>query len=125
QTGNPNLKWEESREVNFGLDYGLWGNKIFGSVDYFIKNTHDILISPVYLAAIGEGGNRFINGAAMKTTGFEVLLGYKDRFGDLGLAVTGNIGNYKDRITDLPDDVVSSYPGNVEQNILGRSMHSI
>lgn len=125
QTGNPNLKWGESREVNFGIDYGLWGNKLFGSFDYFIKNTHDILISPVYLATIGEGGNRFMNGASMKTTGFEVLVGYKEKIGEVNFSVVGNVGSYKDRITDLPDDVVSSYPGNVEQNILGRSLHSI
>ncbi len=125
QTGNPNLKWEESREVNFGLDYGLWGNRLFGSFDYFIKNTHDILISPVYLAAIGEGGNRFVNGASMKTTGFEFLIGYKEKIGNVNFSVVGNVGSYKDRITDLPDDVISSYPGNVEQNILGRSLHSI
>lgn len=125
QTGNPNLKWEESREINFGLDYGFWGNKLFGSFDYFVKNTSDILISPVYLAAIGEGGNRFINGASMKTTGLEFMVGYKGKIGRVGVSVAGNVGTYKDRITDLPDDVISSYPGNVEQNILGRSLHSI
>lgn len=125
QTGSPNLRWEESREINFGLDYGIWDSHFFGSFDYFIKNTDDILISPVYLATIGEGGNRFLNGASMKTTGFEVLLGYKEKIGSVGFSVTGNLGTYKDRITDLPDEVISSYPGNVEQNILGRSLHSI
>jgi hypothetical protein len=61
----------------------------------------------------------------MKNTGFEALVGYKDKSGKLGYSIMANIGTYKDRITDLPDEVISSYPGNVEQNILGKSLHSI
>lgn len=40
---NPNLKWEENAELNIGLDWGLFGDKLSGSFDYFIKNTYDML----------------------------------------------------------------------------------
>lgn len=125
QTGNNNLKWEQSGQLNGGLDLGLFGNKLTGSLDVFVKNTKDILISPVYLAAIGEGGNRWVNGASMRTKGFEALLSYQNAVGKLNYSITGNIGHYRDKIMNLPSVVVSSYPGNTEQNILGRSMNSI
>ncbi|HWK99840.1 MAG TPA: SusC/RagA family TonB-linked outer membrane protein, partial [Parapedobacter sp.] len=123
QTGNDDLRWEQSSELNLGLDFALFD--FFGSFDLFDKQTKDILISPVYLAAIGEGGNRFFNGASMRTKGFEILLGYRKQIGEFGYTLTGNIGHYRDQITDLPPEVVSSYPGNVEQNILGRSVNSM
>jgi len=125
QTGNNKLKWEQSGQMNAGIDLGFFANKLTGSLDLFVKNTKDILISPLYLAAIGEGGNRYVNGASMQTKGFEILLGYQDAISKLNYSVTGNLGHYRDKITELPTVVLNSYPGNVEQNILGRSMNSI
>src|SRR5690606_32751065 len=42
---NPDLKWETTEQVNFGIDVGLFENRISGSVDWFWKNTSDMLIS--------------------------------------------------------------------------------
>ena len=40
---NPDLKWEKTTQINIGLDYGLLKNKIYGSIDYYNKNTTDML----------------------------------------------------------------------------------
>ena len=40
---NPDLKWETSTSYNAGLDFSIWDNRIFGSVDYFNKKTTDLL----------------------------------------------------------------------------------
>ena len=40
---NPNLKWETTDEINFGLDFGFFKNRLYGSVDYYIATTHDLL----------------------------------------------------------------------------------
>lgn len=42
-TANPDLKWEENAELNIGLDFGLFNDKISGSIEYFMKNTYDLL----------------------------------------------------------------------------------
>lgn len=42
---NPNLKWETSTTVNAGIDFSILGDRIFGSVDYFNKNTTDLLFN--------------------------------------------------------------------------------
>ncbi|WP_225974036.1 TonB-dependent receptor [Arachidicoccus ginsenosidivorans] len=57
QTGNSDIKWETSTMSNWGADFGFFDNKIVASVDYFIKNTKDILIRPPYIAVKGEGGD--------------------------------------------------------------------
>jgi TonB-dependent starch-binding outer membrane protein SusC len=40
---NPDLKWEEKAEFNIGLDFGFFNSKLSGTVDYFIRNTTDLL----------------------------------------------------------------------------------
>ncbi len=40
---NPDLKWEKTTQINIGLDYSLLHNRIYGSFDYYHKNTTDIL----------------------------------------------------------------------------------
>ncbi|MFH5884673.1 SusC/RagA family TonB-linked outer membrane protein [Halalkalibaculum sp. DA3122] len=124
QTGNSNLKWEETEEFNLGLDFGLFEDKLTGSIDVFERNTEDILISPDYIAVRGEGGNRFVNGASVETTGAEFFIEYRNQAGEFNYSIRGNVGHYKDKITELPADVVDSYPGNSEKTILGQSMNS-
>jgi len=41
---NPNLKWESTSQLSVGLEYGFVNNRIRGSVDYYYKNTNDLLI---------------------------------------------------------------------------------
>ena len=41
---NPDLKWESTSQFNVGLDYGFLGNRVRGSIDYYYKNTSDLLI---------------------------------------------------------------------------------
>ncbi|MEZ2442362.1 SusC/RagA family TonB-linked outer membrane protein [Chitinophaga sp. RCC_12] len=126
QQGNPALKWESTMESNAGIDFGLFDNHLSGSVDYFIKKTSDILISPAYLAVIGEGGTRFVNGASMQNKGLEVLLSYNGNIAPgLALTVTGNVATYRNKITRLPPEVLTSYPGNgQDKTILGHSINS-
>ncbi len=40
---NPDLKWEENREINVGLDFGFLNNRISGSLDFYDKMTYDLL----------------------------------------------------------------------------------
>ena len=122
QLQNPDLKWETTTQTNIGLDFGFWGQSLYGSAEYYIKKTEDILYSPGYAAIIGEGGNKYYNGASMENKGVEFTLGYRNRtnFG-LEYDITGNISTNKNKITYLPESVKNSYGGNgTYDNILGR-----
>ncbi|MDH7461680.1 TonB-dependent receptor [Chitinophagaceae bacterium 26-R-25] len=127
QQANDSLRWESTKESNFGMDFGLFNNRLTGSVDYFIKNTSDILISPGYLAVVGEGGNYWFNGASMQNRGYEVLLSYNGALSNtVSFNVTGNFSSYRSKVTALPEQVLTSYPGNgTDKTILGHSSSAV
>lgn len=125
QQGNDNLKWETTDEINLGLDFGIMKDHITGSFDYFTRKTKDILIKPPYNAVIGEGGSRWVNGATARNQGFEITLSYQNTAGAFTYNIYGNVTHFMDKITSLPESVIRSYPGNVEQTILGHSQRAI
>jgi len=125
RTGNPNLKWETTEEINFGVDVGLLSQKITAAFDYFVRETSDILITPPVPGVVGEGGTQTVNGATMKNKGFEIELGYNGGMRDFSYSINGSIARFRDEITYLPESVVRSYAGNVEKTILGRSRTSV
>jgi len=127
QSKNDDLKWETTTQTNLGVDFGFFGQKLTGSVDIYKKVTDDILVLPPYLAIIGEGGNRWVNGASMENKGIEFSLAYQNST-DFGLKyeVSGNISMNRNKITQLPDEVKNNYGGNgTTDNILGRPINSM
>ncbi len=126
QAANENLKWETTKEVNIGLDFGLFNNNLAGSFDYFVRNTDDILIQPPIASVIGEGQDRFLNGASTKTQGWELSIAYSKTFeNELYFGVSTNFGAFKDEITVLPEEVRTAYPGTSENSIIGQSQFSV
>lgn len=125
QAANRGLKWEQTEEVNIGLDFSLVDDKIFGSFDYFTRKTTDILVQPPVAAAVGEGKTRWVNGATKENKGFELVLGYRSQSGPFTYTILGNLASFKDKITELPEEVRSAYPGNAEKSIVGHSQLSL
>ncbi|MEN7550891.1 TonB-dependent receptor [Rapidithrix thailandica] len=70
---SPDLKWEETTQMNFGLDFGLWNDRITGEIDYYIKNTTDLLLSRTLPATSGYT-SIFENVGEMENKGIELLL---------------------------------------------------
>ena len=125
QAANLGLKWEQTSEINVGIDFSFADDKIFGSFDYFTRETTDILIQPPIAAAVGEGQLRWVNGATKENKGFEIVLGYRNQAGAFTYSINGNLASFKDKITELPEEVRTAYPGNQEKTILGHSQLSL
>jgi TonB-linked SusC/RagA family outer membrane protein len=53
QTGNPNLKWELTSTLNFGLDFGLWNQRLTGALDLYDSKTKDLLLQRSLPASSG------------------------------------------------------------------------
>ncbi|MFV7236464.1 SusC/RagA family TonB-linked outer membrane protein [Flavobacterium sp. ZB4R12] len=126
QAANSGLKWETTKEVNVGLDFGFFENKLSGSFDYFSRRTEGILIKPPVASAVGEGQQRFVNGASTANKGWELTVGYADKL-DNGLYfnVSTNFGATKNKITDLPEEVRAAYPGTAANSIIGHSQFEV
>jgi iron complex outermembrane receptor protein len=82
QNSNPNrdLKWETKEEINFGIDFGIWNDKVTGSVDYYTRNISDLLFQvPVEAGTpnIFDPGrfntvaSTWVNLADLRAAGFE------------------------------------------------------
>ncbi|MDE5941166.1 MAG: TonB-dependent receptor [Muribaculaceae bacterium] len=68
---NPDLKWEKGKNWNVGLDFSLFNNRLYGSLNYFSRRQQDLLGNykvsvPPYLF-----DETFVNVGTMKNTGFE------------------------------------------------------
>jgi TonB-linked SusC/RagA family outer membrane protein len=126
QAANPGLRWETTDEINAGLDFSLFRDKISGSFDYFTRKTSGILITPPVASALGEGQSKTVNGAAKTNRGWEFLVTYSgQQSGDFNYNVTLNFSHFRDKITSLPENVRPAYPGNLVNTILGRSQFDI
>ncbi|KEO72688.1 SusC/RagA family TonB-linked outer membrane protein [Anditalea andensis] len=71
--GDPSLGWETSRSTNFGMDFGIFGNRIQGSLDYFITNTTDLLLNRNISQVNGTGQIRQ-NIGATKNQGMDLQI---------------------------------------------------
>jgi iron complex outermembrane receptor protein len=74
---NPDLKWETSTTINAGLDFGLFDNKLTGSVEYFRRKTSDLLFE-LDVAAPGPAAKIWSNlDGEVINAGFEMALDFK------------------------------------------------
>ena len=119
QSANNNLKWETTTQYNVGLDYALFNSSLYGSVDAYIKDITDMLISPAYLGCLGEGGSSWLNGPSLRNVGMEFTLGYRNvtDFG-LGYNVNANLDFFRNRVTYLPSTTTGSYAHTTKQNLV-------
>lgn len=72
---NPNLKWEQSRTTNIGIDFGLMNNRLRGSLDYYNKVGKDIFSNRTLDPTTGFT-SMFVNMASMRNRGIEMQITY-------------------------------------------------
>jgi len=72
---NPDLRWETTKMLNFGLDFGFFANRLYGSLEVYSSNTEDLIIDkPISFPSTGFTKIR-ANVGAMKNKGIELTLG--------------------------------------------------
>eukprot|EP01029_Cantina_marsupialis_P021504 TRINITY_DN515492_c0_g1_i1.p2 TRINITY_DN515492_c0_g1~~TRINITY_DN515492_c0_g1_i1.p2 ORF type:complete len:1012 (+),score=174.97 TRINITY_DN515492_c0_g1_i1:3299-6334(+) len=104
---NPIVKWEESEQLDIGLDVKLLNNKIDLSADYFVKTTNDLLIQDIPVSGIlgvaapGAAGPT-INAGEVRNRGFEFALGYRGKIGeDLVFKINYNLTTLDNEVTKV------------------------
>ena len=73
RNANPDLKWEETKQSNIALDYGFLNNRFNGSLEYYVKNTHDLLLD-VSVPQPAVVGDRLENIGKIQNKGVEFSL---------------------------------------------------
>ncbi len=99
---NPNLKWEETTQQTIGFDFGFFGERVFGSLDFYKKETSDLLLT-VEVAAPALVPTRFENlDAIVENKGWELELGFEAiESNDVSLTISGNVSQNKNMLRDF------------------------
>ena len=97
---NPDLKWETSEQVDFGMDARFLRDRLTLGVDWFRKTTNDLLIQISNLPEIGVARS-WVNAGKVLNTGVEVELGWKDRIGDFYYGITGNVSTLHNEVLEV------------------------
>jgi len=71
--GNPNLKWEQTTQYDGGVDFGVLNNRLAGSVEYYVKNTSDLLLE-VPVPQPQPSATRIENVGKLRNRGVELSL---------------------------------------------------
>ena len=102
QFGDSNLKWETTNQVNVGLDFGFFQNRLRGSVDYYVKNIEDMLYSlPIQSVAPGVT-SYFTNDGEMESSGIEASLSFTPiRTENFEWTISGNYAYNDSEITNI------------------------
>ncbi len=79
---NPDIKWEETAMTNFGIDLMVLRNRLSLVVDYYIKNTKDILLNVPIPISSGGANDPISNAGKIRNNGVEFSIGWEDHAGD-------------------------------------------
>ena len=101
---NPDLKWEETSQLNIGFDTRLF-NKFTATFDWYKKVTTGILQSVTIPGYVGAIGSPTGNVADMENTGIDLELGYASQFRNVNLSLNGNISFIENEVTYLGNNV--------------------
>ncbi len=103
QLPSPDIRWEERRTRDIGLDADFLDNRLSLSADYYISETRNALAPiavPVYLGNFG--GNPVQNAGSLENRGFELALGYHETKKAFTYGADFTLTTLKNRVTALP-----------------------
>jgi len=109
--GNPDTKWESTQMVNIGVDATLFDGIFDGSIEYYVKNTSDMLVLDSYSALAGEATAPYVNLGKMKNTGWDLALNHRYNIGKLEYNVGLNLSTYKNEVVKLNEAVGTRFWG--------------
>jgi hypothetical protein len=99
---NPNLEWEKTKQLNFGLDLGVLNNRITLSADYYRRKTDNLMLSVPTPGSFGfNNGGVLANVGSMENNGLDLQLGYNKKQGDFRWDVTGLISFISNKVLKM------------------------
>lgn len=96
---NSNVTWEKTYIANVGLDFGVFKNRLSGTVEYFHKNTKDILIGLPAPLLVGTASIPPQNAGVVLNKGVEITLGWQDQTRDFSYFINTNFTFLKNEVT--------------------------
>ena len=102
--GNQDLTWETGYTFDAGIDFGLWNNRITGSLAYYRRESKDLLLN-VPLSFTTGFSSQFRNIGRMENKGFEAELELDlVRSNDFNITLGGNVGTVANKVLQVAQD---------------------
>lgn len=117
---NADIKWETTTTTDIGLD-AVFFNKINVTFDYFNKLSSDILLQLPISDLVGVENAPYVNAAEVRNRGWELSLGYNDRWDKVTFAANFNISHITNKIESVSGrtDWIEDWQINVAGNPIG------
>ncbi|MCB0531409.1 MAG: TonB-dependent receptor [Lewinellaceae bacterium] len=125
---NAGLSWEESQTLDFGVDFGLFNNRIFASFDYYTKKNTDLLLNIPIPTSVGFS-TALTNIGEVLNKGWEVELATRNLTGEFSWTTSVNFSHNSNEVKQLGPENAPILGGayDINHNILmvGEPMYSI
>ena len=96
---NPKIKWETSVQLDLGLDMRFFREKLAVSIDWYNKNTNDLITSTTAPANTGST-TTYINAGKVNNHGTEFEVSWKENVGDFSYSVSGNLATLHNKVLE-------------------------
>ncbi|MES1220033.1 MAG: SusC/RagA family TonB-linked outer membrane protein, partial [Bacteroidota bacterium] len=98
---DPNLKWEENKEFDVGIEFSTLDKRLTGEIDYYHKNSTNALFT-IPLTDLGFGSSFLTNAANIVNRGVEISLGWNGQINDhTKYTLNGNVTFNKNEVTNI------------------------
>jgi len=98
---NSGGKWETTEQWDLGLDFSTFSGMLSGTVDLFLKDTKDALLTVKGPAFAGNRLDPMANAGTVRNQGIELSLDHKNTIGHFNYSLSGNVSFIKNELTSL------------------------
>lgn len=104
-TGNNELKWETSEQLDLGIDARFFNDRLSFTADWFSKKTKDLIVTGITPSTIVGNTASPVNAGNIENKGVELELGWKDNIGDFSYGIRGNLATLKNEVTYIHESL--------------------
>lgn len=101
---NVDLKWETSKQLDFGVDARFFSDRLSATLDLYKKTTDGLLMESPIPSTTGWS-NVLINSGVVENKGIELELSWNDSIGDFHYGVSANIAHNSNMVTAMDENV--------------------
>ena len=107
---NPNIQWERSKLLEFGVELGMFKNALFVNSEIYKRSSDEMLFYQTLPLSSGLGGynehssSQVINAGLITSKGLDFSVTYKGSFRDFKYSLSGNVSTFRYRVEKLTDN---------------------
>ncbi|MDJ1504477.1 TonB-dependent receptor [Xanthocytophaga agilis] len=119
QLSNPNLKWETTTQTDVGIDFGFFNNRISGEIDYYFKETKDLLLN---VNVPGSTGFPTIvqNVGKLQNQGWEFVLNTQNLVNEFKWTTSLNLSSNRNKVINIQGQIIEAGLENMSRVVEGQ-----